>query len=117
MRRSGRQSEELRINASACEGTTDRAYDRSRLVAVAPAGAAPLEFRNVTKRYAGTKAAAIENLSFTVPAGEVCVLVGPSGCGKTTAMRLVNRMIEPSGGDILIGDHSVLGRSEVELRR
>ncbi|MBE7188214.1 ABC transporter ATP-binding protein, partial [Jatrophihabitans endophyticus] len=90
----------------------------------APAGtpattssAAPLELRDITKRYPGTAAAAIEKLSFTVPAGEVCVLVGPSGCGKTTAMRLVNRMIEPTSGDILIGGNSVLGRSEVELRR
>ena len=48
----------------------------------------------------GTDAAAIEDLSFTVPAGEVCVLVGPSGCGKTTAMRLVNRMISLTSGDI-----------------
>ena len=79
--------------------------------------AAPLELREVSKRYPGTASAAIENLSFTVPAGEVCVLVGPSGCGKTTAMRLVNRMIEPTSGDILIGDKSVLGRSEVDLRR
>ncbi len=79
--------------------------------------AAPLEFRNVTKRYPGTAAPAIDDLSFTVPAGEVCVLVGPSGCGKTTAMRLVNRMIDLTSGDILIDGNSVLGRSTVELRR
>ncbi len=80
---------------------------------VGSSSAAPLELRNITKRYPGTESAAIEDLSFTVPAGEVCVLVGPSGCGKTTAMRLVNRMIEPTSGDILIGDKSVIGRSEV----
>ena len=79
--------------------------------------AAPLEFKDVTKRYAGAPAPAIENLSFTVPAGEVCVLVGPSGCGKTTAMRLVNRMIQLSSGDIMIDGKSVLGRPEVQLRR
>ncbi|WP_375486229.1 ABC transporter ATP-binding protein [uncultured Jatrophihabitans sp.] len=79
--------------------------------------AAPLEFQNVTKRYVGTETPAIGDLSFTVPAGEVCVLVGPSGCGKTTAMRMVNRMIEMSGGDILLGEKSVNAQSEVTLRR
>ncbi len=80
-------------------------------------GAAPLEFRDVTKRYPGTKGAALENLSFTVPAGEVCVLVGPSGCGKTTAMRLVNRMIDLSSGDILIDGKSILKQQPTDLRR
>jgi len=81
------------------------------------ASAAPLEFRNVSKRYTGTSAAAIDDLSFTVPAGEVCVLVGPSGCGKTTAMRLVNRMISLTSGDILIDGRSISGRSPSDLRR
>jgi osmoprotectant transport system ATP-binding protein len=52
-----------------------------------------------------------------VPAGEVCVLVGPSGSGKTTAMRLINRMIPISGGDILLGGESVLQRDPRALRR
>ena len=52
----------------------------------------------------------MRELSFTVPAGEVCVLVGPSGAGKTTAMRLINRMIPLSSGDILLGGRSVLER-------
>ncbi len=60
---------------------------------------------------------AIEDLSFTVGAGDVCVLVGPSGSGKTTALRLINRMIEPSSGDILLGGESVLGREPHHLRR
>src|ERR1019366_8398756 len=50
-------------------------------------------------------------------AGEVCVLVGPSGSGKTTAMRLINRLIPLSGGDILLDGRSVLERSAVDLRR
>jgi osmoprotectant transport system ATP-binding protein len=79
--------------------------------------AAPLEFRSVSKQYAGTAGAAIEDLSFTVPAGEVCVLVGPSGCGKTTAMRLVNRMIDLTSGDILIADQSIKRRAPADLRR
>ena len=52
-----------------------------------------------------------------MPAGEICVLVGPSGCGKTTALRLVNRMIELSDGDILIDGESIRTRPPAELRR
>jgi osmoprotectant transport system ATP-binding protein len=81
------------------------------------ASAAPLEFKNVTKQYGGTAGPAINDLSFTVPAGEVCVLVGPSGCGKTTAMRLVNRMINLTSGDILIDNKTIKGRDEASLRR
>ena len=79
--------------------------------------AATLEFRSVTKRYPGTAEPAVENLSLTVPSGEICVLVGPSGCGKTTAMRMVNRMIEISDGDILLDGRSVRERRPAELRR
>ncbi len=82
-----------------------------------PRPALELEFRNVSKRYPRARAAAIEDLSLTVGAGEVCVLVGPSGSGKTTAMRLINRLIPLSGGDILLGGRSILDRGEVELRR
>ncbi len=79
--------------------------------------AAQLELRDVTKQYPGQEQAAVENLSLTVPAGEICVLVGPSGCGKTTVMRMVNRMIEPTGGDILLDGQSVRDRSPAQLRR
>jgi osmoprotectant transport system ATP-binding protein len=79
--------------------------------------AATLEFRNVSKTYDGSGEPAIQDLSFEVPAGDICVLVGPSGCGKTTAMRLVNRMIELSGGDILLDGQSVRTRHPADLRR
>ena len=81
------------------------------------AQAAELELRHVSKRYPGQREPAIDDLSFVVPAGEVCVLVGPSGSGKTTSMRLINRMIPLSGGDILLGGRSVLDRDPRELRR
>jgi osmoprotectant transport system ATP-binding protein len=81
------------------------------------AQAAELELRDVSKRYAGQREPAIRGLSLRVPAGEVCVLVGPSGSGKTTAMRLINRMIPVSGGDILLGGRSVLEREPRLLRR
>jgi osmoprotectant transport system ATP-binding protein len=79
--------------------------------------AATLEFRNVSKTYDGSDEPAIADLSFEVPAGEICVLVGPSGCGKTTAMRLVNRMTELSAGDILLDGTSVRTRRPADLRR
>jgi osmoprotectant transport system ATP-binding protein len=79
--------------------------------------AASLEFRDVVKRYPGSRENAVDRLSLTVPAGEICVLVGPSGCGKTTAMRMVNRMIDITEGDILLGGRSVREQDPVKLRR
>ena len=79
--------------------------------------AVELEFAAATKRYPGADGAAVDALSLTVPAGEICVLVGPSGCGKTTAMRMVNRMIDITSGDILVGGRSVKDRDADELRR
>jgi osmoprotectant transport system ATP-binding protein len=76
-----------------------------------------VEFRSATKRYAGAAEPALNALSVDVPAGEICVFVGPSGCGKTTAMRMVNRMVEITEGDILVGGRSVRERGPAELRR
>jgi osmoprotectant transport system ATP-binding protein len=76
-----------------------------------------VEYREATKRYPGQSEPAIQSLSLEVPAGDICVLVGPSGCGKTTALRLANRMIELSGGDILLDGVSIRSRSAAELRR
>ncbi|HEX4161997.1 MAG TPA: ATP-binding cassette domain-containing protein, partial [Acidimicrobiales bacterium] len=70
----------------------------------------------VTKRY-DADSVAVNELNLTVPDGEVSVLVGPSGCGKTTTLRMINRLIEPSGGRILIDDTDVLKMDPVELRR
>lgn len=81
------------------------------------ASAEPLEFRAATKRYPGSAVPAVDALSLKVPAGKICVLVGPSGCGKTTAMRMVNRMIDITDGEILLGGRSVRDRQEAELRR
>ena len=78
---------------------------------------ATLEFREATKRYPGQDEPAVNELSLTVPAGEICVLVGPSGCGKTTAMRMVNRMTQITAGDILLDGQSVRERRPAELRR
>jgi osmoprotectant transport system ATP-binding protein len=79
--------------------------------------AAAIEFRAVTKRYAGRTAAAVRELSLSVPAGEICVLIGPSGSGKTTAMKMVNRLIDITEGDITVGGQSVRSLDVTELRR
>jgi osmoprotectant transport system ATP-binding protein len=71
----------------------------------------------VSKTYPGSDEPAIQSLSFEVPAGDICVLVGPSGCGKTTAMRMVNRMVSITSGDILLDGRSVMDRKPHELRR
>jgi osmoprotectant transport system ATP-binding protein len=76
-----------------------------------------VEFRDATKRYDGSAQPALDSLSLDVLAGEICVFVGPSGSGKTTAMRMVNRMVEITDGDILVGGRSVRERSPAELRR
>jgi osmoprotectant transport system ATP-binding protein len=79
--------------------------------------AAPLEFRNITKRYPGASRPAIQDLSLEIPAGEICCIVGPSGGGKTTAMKMVNRLIDITEGDILIAGQSVRAMDVTELRR
>jgi len=96
---------------------TAQAEGLSAIPAESHTPAATVEFVHVAKRYPGQDEPAIRDLSFMVPAGEVCVLVGPSGCGKTTAMRLVNRMIELTSGDILLDGTSIKGRDTAQLRR
>lgn len=80
-------------------------------------GAVEIEFKNVTKRYPGQETPAINDLSLTIPAGEICCLVGPSGGGKTTAMKLVNRLIDRTEGEILIGSREVNSVNVTTLRR
>jgi len=76
---------------------------------------ATVEFRDVTKRYADQTA--VDHLSFTVPAGKICILVGPSGSGKTTSLKMVNRLIEPTSGAILIDGNDVTKEDPTQLRR
>lgn len=79
--------------------------------------AAEIVFDRVTKRYPGQPEPAVRELSLTVPAGEICCLVGPSGAGKTTAMKMVNRLIDMTEGDIRIGATSVRSLDVTALRR
>ncbi|PRI11426.1 ABC transporter ATP-binding protein [Leucobacter massiliensis] len=75
-----------------------------------------IEFESVSKEYPGG-AAAVSGFSCTVPSHRTVVLLGSSGCGKTTLLRMVNRMVEPSAGRVLIDGEDVRGRDPVELRR
>ena len=79
--------------------------------------ASPVRYADVTKRYEGADTDAVSHLDLEIPAGEICVLVGPSGCGKTTAMRMANRTVEMTSGDIFIGDRSVKDGDAAILRR
>lgn len=76
-----------------------------------------IKLENVTKIYSGQSEPAVDELSLEVPDGEICILVGPSGCGKTTTMKMVNRLVEPSGGQIFVGGQNILDVSPIELRR
>jgi osmoprotectant transport system ATP-binding protein len=90
----------------------------TRLGAVrAPRQAVEIVFDHATKRYPGRAAPAVDDLSLSISAGEICCLVGPSGGGKTTAMKLVNRLVELTSGDVRVDGRSVKSLDETELRR
>jgi osmoprotectant transport system ATP-binding protein len=87
-----------------------------------PHRAATVEFDHVSKVYDAAAAragapGAVNDLSLAVPAGRICVLVGPSGCGKTTSLKMVNRLIEPTSGRILLDGVDAATREVTELRR
>jgi osmoprotectant transport system ATP-binding protein len=71
----------------------------------------------VTKHYPGAASPAVESLSLEIPEGEIAVLAGPSGCGKTTTLKMINRLIEPTSGDIVVAGRHVTAMDPAELRR
>ena len=71
----------------------------------------------MVKRYPGRDRSAVEHLSLEVVPGEICVLIGPSGCGKTTALKMINRLIPITAGDISIDGRSITTLPLTELRR
>lgn len=75
-----------------------------------------IEFKNLTKRFPGGKIA-VDSLNLTFKDGEFIVFIGTSGSGKTTSMRMINRMIEPTSGEILINGKNSKDMNAVELRR
>jgi osmoprotectant transport system ATP-binding protein len=78
---------------------------------------AKIAFKEITKQYAGTAKPAVDTVTFELPEGTTCMLVGTSGSGKTTLLRMVNRLIEPTSGKILIDGKNVLEENPILLRR
>ena len=91
---------------------------RARRIALSKKSARPLiEILQLSKAYAGSGTQAVSNLDLTVLEGEFLVLIGPSGSGKTTTLNMVNRLVEPDGGEIRIQGQNVLESDPVMLRR
>jgi osmoprotectant transport system ATP-binding protein len=78
---------------------------------------AKIEFQEITKQFAGASKPAVDAVSFGVPEGSTCLLVGTSGSGKTTLLRMVNRLIEPTSGEIIIDGKNILQEDRIMLRR
>lgn len=78
---------------------------------------AQIAFEAVTKVFPGASKPAVDSVSFEVPSGSTCMLVGTSGSGKTTLLRMVNRLIEPTSGTILIDEKNILEENPIMLRR
>ncbi|MEH3117696.1 MAG: ATP-binding cassette domain-containing protein [Methylorubrum populi] len=76
-----------------------------------------IRFEGVTKRFSGSDRPAVDALDLTVAEGTTCALIGPSGCGKSTTLRMVNRLIEPEAGRILLGGRDLAVTDPIALRR
>jgi osmoprotectant transport system ATP-binding protein len=76
-----------------------------------------IRLENVSKTFPGGARPAVDRLDLEVPSGATCVLIGPSGCGKTTTMRIVNRLIEPTSGRIVVEGEDVTQSDPITLRR
>src|ERR1700720_3299380 len=76
-----------------------------------------IALRDLSKEYHTGERAAVHGLTLTVATGEFLVLIGPSGCGKTTTLTMVNRLIEPTSGEVLIDGTDVRSSDPVALRR
>lgn len=74
-----------------------------------------IQFEHVSKRY--DRDLVLKDLNFTIPDGQFVVLIGPSGCGKTTTMKMINRLLEPSEGRILMDGEDIRRTDKVQLRR
>ena len=76
-----------------------------------------IRLTEVTKTFPGTSKPAVDKLSLSIAEGEIVVLVGPSGCGKTTTLKMINRLIEPTSGSIMLAGQDILSMPAYELRR
>ena len=76
-----------------------------------------IRLEGVSKTFDNAKAASVDDLSLTIAEGSTVALIGPSGCGKTTTMRMINRLIDPTGGRIFVNGQDITEADPVQLRR
>lgn len=74
-----------------------------------------ISFKNVTKKY--RRHTALSGLNLEIPKGKVVALIGPSGCGKTTTLKMINRLVTPTSGQILVDGHDIAEVDVIKLRR
>jgi osmoprotectant transport system ATP-binding protein len=107
---------DARARATASPGDGARAGD-------APLDAAPsstdvaIRLEDLTKVYPGASRPAVGGLNLAIPRGELVALVGPSGCGKTTTLKMINRLVEPTGGTVWLEGTDIRSLPVHELRR
>jgi osmoprotectant transport system ATP-binding protein len=89
----------------------------SGVVPDASAGDVAIRLERLTKTYPGASRPAVDGLDLTIPRGELVALVGPSGCGKTTTLKMINRLIEPTGGTVWVSGVDIRTQPKHELRR
>lgn len=76
-----------------------------------------IQLKKVQKTFPNTTVPAVDEVSFKIEKGNICVFVGPSGCGKTTILRMINRLVEPTGGSIYIDGENIMDVDGDQLRR
>ena len=76
-----------------------------------------ISLHGVSKSFDGGTSFVVRDLSLDIKEGELLVLLGPSGCGKTTTLKMINRLEEPTSGEIRVGDRDVRDQDPVQLRR
>lgn len=76
-----------------------------------------IEMKNIVKKYPGMERPAVDKLSLEIKEGETCVFLGPSGCGKTTTLKMINRIIEPTSGEIYVDGVNIMDQDPDELRK
>ncbi|CAB1246184.1 betaine/proline/choline family ABC transporter ATP-binding protein [Clostridium sp. MT-14] len=74
-----------------------------------------IEFKNITKSFKGK--VVLNNINLKIHKGELVVLIGPSGCGKTTTLKMINKLIKPTSGDIFVNNKNIKEENSIELRR
>ena len=74
-----------------------------------------IQFEHVTKSFENRPI--LKELNFTIESGELVTLIGESGCGKTTTLKMINRLLEPTTGRILINGRDIMEENVIRLRR